>query len=89
VLQKNKGRSPKRTAFLLCLFRAGLNLPRDFLVEHLGAEIGEGWPSDQNGGDKGEDAKDTHYGDCVAGFYGADDIGCGCHGVSPMVSLTG
>ena len=59
------------------------------LVDHLGAEIGECRPSDQNSGDKSEDAKDTHNSDCVAGFYIAEDIGCGCHGVSPIFSLTG
>ena len=60
-----------------------------FLVEHLGAEIGKSWPCDQNGGDKSEDTKYGHHSNSVTSFYVIDDIGCGFHGVSPIVSPTG
>lgn len=54
------------------------------LVEHLGAEVGQGRPGDQYGGDKGEQAQDTHDSNRVTGFDGTDNVGCALHDVSPM-----
>jgi len=54
------------------------------LVEHLGAQVGQGRPGDQYGGDEGEQAQDTHDGNRVTGFDGTDDVGCALHNVSPM-----
>lgn len=76
--------------FLFTSCRAGLNPLRYFLlVEHLGAEVGQCRPGDQNGRDKGEHAEDAHDGDGVTGFHIIDDVGCGFHNMSPMASLSG
>lgn len=44
-------------------------------MDQLGAEVGQGGPGDQHGGDEGEHAEDAHDNDGVAGFEGTENLG--------------
>ena len=49
-------------------------------VEQLGADVGEGGPGDQDGGDEGEHAEDREDEDQVAALDGIHHGGLSFHG---------